>query len=243
MADRFYQPYRHSERPWQVVGGFVLSICIHLILLLLLSQMHLSDVEPSHPIALVEVELVHMATAQELLQEDTGSEQVASKNEIQKEKPIEQEKAATIKQQTPQAKLAKKAAKKKLKPHVVKKIVHSSELLTHSLISTNTTVMKQTVVDHKEPLKQIRQQYLSHIMASIKAHKSYPYSARRRHIEGDIHVSFVLDTLGQMHKLHITGGSSVLRLATQQAIDDALPFPLPPQENIHSQFVMQYRLK
>jgi len=242
MADTMYQPYSRSEQPWKVVGGFILSICIHVILLLQLSQIHVSDTKIPHQMTFVEVELVHMATAQEVPQEDTKPEQSEPKEDIQEEAPIEQEKPKPIKKEAPQPKIVKKVMKKKTKPQIVKKVVRTPELPTSSHAPANTSVIKQASPANKEQLKQMRQQYLSLIISMIKAHKSYPYSARRRHIEGDIQVSFIVDTKGQIRELHITGGSSVLRFATQQAIEDAQPFPQPPQQNIRSQFIMQYQL-
>jgi protein TonB len=244
MADTMYQPYSRPEQPRKIAGGFILSICIHIVLLLQLSQMHLSDAEAPHQMTFVEVELVHMATAQEVVQEDIKSEQPEPEQDIQQEEAaVEQEKPKPIKQKAPQPKIVKKVVKKNRKPHVVKKVTHTAELVTSSHAPINAAVIKQSTAASQKQLKQARQQYLSRIMSMIKAHKSYPYSARRRHIEGDIQVSFLIDSKGNTRDLHITGGSSALRSATRQAIEDAQPFPQPPQQSIRSQFIMQYQLK
>jgi protein TonB len=237
-----YPPYSHQKQPWYFTSGFLLSIGIHIVLLLQLSHLSLPDAETPHQVKFVEVELIHMATAQELPHEE-GLEPTEDKPDIQEEPPVEQVKPQTTQKKVPKPKKAKKIVKKSPKPHVVKKIVHTPQLLTNTHAPTNTTTQKQTPSVNQEQLKYIRQQYLSHIMSMIKAHKSYPYSARRRHIEGDIHVSFSIDARGNIRDLDITGASSVLRSATKQAIEDALPFPQPPQQGMHSQFMMQYRLK
>jgi len=223
MVDKFYQPCHHPEQRWYISVSLMLSIGIHALVFWQWASMPISDVKASHQLAFVEVALLDVATAQELPQKD-----------IQKEPLLEKKDSKVSKPQAPTLKPSKKVLKGK-RSHVVKHAVHSSDLVKKRLSN-------HALAQNKATLEHMQQQYLSRIMASIQAHKSYPYSARRRHIEGDIHVSFVVDKLGQLHNLHITGGSAVLRLATQKAIDEAQPFPVPPQGSIRSQFKVQYRL-
>lgn len=236
-----YPPYGHQKQPWYFTSGFLLSIGIHIVLLLQLSHINLPDAETPHQVTFVEVELVHMAEAQEIPQKES-SEAVEDEPNIQEKSPVEQVKPKPTPKKVTKPKIIKKVVKKKPKPHVMKKVVHTPQLVTSRHAPTNTSLIKQMPSVNQEQLKQVRQQYLSRIMSMIKAHKSYPYSARRRHIEGDIQVSFLIDSQGNIRDLHITGGSSALRSATRQAIEDAQPFPQPPQQSIRSQFIMQYQL-
>ncbi|MDQ6956947.1 MAG: energy transducer TonB [Mariprofundaceae bacterium] len=234
--------YGHQKQSWHFAGGFLLSIGIHAVLLLQLSQMNLADAEIPHQLTFVEVELVHMAAAQEVPQ-DTSPEISEPENNVQEEPKL-------VKKEMPQPKVVKKpvkkVVKKKVKPQSVEKPVHTSKLITNNSVSTNTTVKAQFPSNHQVQLKQLKQHYLSRILSKIQSHKNYPYSARRRHIEGDVHVSFMVDAQGHISGLHLTGGSSALRLSTRRAIEDSLPFPVPSailSQSMHSQFVMQYRLK
>lgn len=240
-----HSPYSHQEQPWYIASGFLLSISIHVVLLLQLSHINLPDAEAPHQVTFVEVELVHMAIAQEISQ-DTSTEALDPKNNIQKEAVLEPEKTKLIKQEVVKPKVVKKLVKKKIEPHVAKETNFSPKLIANSSASTHIAVKVQRPSGNQAQLKQMRQQYLSRIMSIIKSHKRYPYSARRRHIEGDVRVSFVMDGHGNISALDISGGSSALRLSTRLAIEESLPFPVALEllsQPIHPQFVMQYRLK
>jgi len=241
--------YGHQKQSWHFAGGFLLSIGIHAVLLLQLSQMNLADAELPHQLTFVEVELVHMATAQEMPQ-DIKEEPPEPENNVQEEPSIEQEKPKLVKEEMPQPKVVKKpvkkVVKKKNKPQIIEKSVNVSKPIGSSNTHTNTAVKIQAPSNNQAQLKQLKQQYLSRILSMIQSHKHYPYSARRRHIEGDVQVSFMIGRQGQISDLHITGGSSALRSSTRLAIEDSLPFPVPSAilpQSMHSQFVMQYRLK
>lgn len=235
----------HQKQSWHFAGGFFLSIGIHAVLLLQLSQMNLADAELPHQLTFVEVELVHMATAQEVPQ-DVNPVEAELENNVQEEPLVEPEEPKLVKKEIPQPKVVKKPVKKVVKPRVIEKTVHMPKLIASSTVSTNTAIKVQTLSNNQAQLKQLKQQYLSRILSMIQSHKNYPYSARRRHIEGDVQVSFMVDTQGQISGLHMTGGSSALRSSTRRAIEDSLPFPVPSKilsQSIHSKFVMQYRLK
>jgi len=240
---------------WYFAGGLFLSICMHTILLLQLSQMNLADAEIPHQLTVVEVELLHTTTKK--VPKEITPEPPEPENHVQKESSIEREEPKPVKKEVPKPELQKKPVKKttrktiqkkikhQIKPHAVKKASHAPELSSSS-IATQTTIKAQPSPHNQAQLKQIKQQYLSRILFMIQSHKHYPYSARRRHIEGDIQVSFLVDKQGHISDLHITGGSSVLRSSTRLAIEDSLPFPMPSRlllQPMHSRFIMQYRLK
>lgn len=89
-----------------------------------------------------------------------------------------------------------------------------------------------------------RESYLAHLLEHIDAHKFYPRSARRRGQEGRIEVAFQLTGDGSIRDLRLSGGSRVLRKAAEQAIQRALPLPLPPEAiGLHQvRFDMEYRI-
>ena len=243
---------RHDQQqPWYFAAGFILSIGMHVVLLAQLSQMHVADAEIPHQLRLVEVELLH-TKAKKVLQEIKAEPQ-APEHDAKKEPPIAPEKPEPVKKERPKAEKVKKPVRKllkqktapKIQPHTVQKVSHAP-ILKKSTIDTKTTAKTAPPPHNQVPLKQIKQDYLSRILSMIQSHKHYPYSARRRHLEGDIHVSFLVDQHGHISDLHMTGGSSVLRSSTRLAIEDALPFPVPSRllsQPMHSQFIMQYRLK
>ncbi len=97
-----------------------------------------------------------------------------------------------------------------------------------------------------ELLSQTRQTYQALLLRHIEVHKIYPKAARRRKIEGKIQISFTLFADGSIKHLQINGKRSMLKKASRQAIDGALPMPRPPGEltlPIKIQFTMNYFLK
>jgi len=71
--------------------------------------------------------------------------------------------------------------------------------------------------------------YLESIAAHLDKHKFYPRSARRRHIEGDVKVSFDLLQDGNILNLKIMSGHSALQKATSESINSSLPMPPRPE--------------
>jgi len=75
-----------------------------------------------------------------------------------------------------------------------------------------------------------KQRYKSQLMAHIEAHKYYPSAARKRAIEGDVLVSFVLSPEGEVKDIAVKGGPRMLRKAAKKAVQAALPFPTPDKK-------------
>ncbi|MCW9012155.1 MAG: energy transducer TonB [Gammaproteobacteria bacterium] len=77
-------------------------------------------------------------------------------------------------------------------------------------------------------LKQQQQVYIQQLLSHIESHKFYPRSARQRGVEGKIKVSFTLQVNGKIKNMQLEGGARVLQEATRQAMQNAVPLPLPP---------------
>jgi protein TonB len=91
-----------------------------------------------------------------------------------------------------------------------------------------------------------QKRYLANLLTSIESHKHYPRAARQRRMEGEVQISFKLLTSGAIADIQITGASKPLRVATEKALQRALPLPPPPagmQLPFPVQFRMQYRLE
>lgn len=84
-------------------------------------------------------------------------------------------------------------------------------------------------VDDPALLEQTKNEYLRRLMAHIESHKHYPRAARRRGIEGEVAVSLRLLPGGGVADVAVAQGHRILRRAVEQAIDEALPMPEPPQ--------------
>ncbi|MEJ2345597.1 MAG: TonB family protein [Gammaproteobacteria bacterium] len=77
-------------------------------------------------------------------------------------------------------------------------------------------------------VQKARQAYLVRLLAHIEAHKRYPRAARRRGIEGRVHVAFRLLDGGNVAQLQATGARHLLRKEAAKAVRDAVPLPPPP---------------
>ncbi len=93
-----------------------------------------------------------------------------------------------------------------------------------------------------------KKQYLELIAAHLDKHKFYPRSARRRHIGGDVKVSFDLMKDGNILNLKVFSGHSVLQEATLESVNSALPMPQRPESlmtlnTIKIEYTMQYAIK
>ena len=72
------------------------------------------------------------------------------------------------------------------------------------------------------------QRYLTEVMAHIEQHKWYPKAARRRGIEGEVHISFKLLPDGSTYQLVVEDGPTLLLAAARKAVEKAMPMPTPP---------------
>ncbi len=110
------------------------------------------------------------------------------------------------------------------------------------------TVSASPVIAKADPrlIQQTRTSYLSLLMRHIEARKHYPRVARKRKIEGNILVSFTLLPGGKIKNLQVIGKRSILKKASKDAVNYALPLPLPPKElslPMEIKFKMNYFLR
>ncbi|WP_157819217.1 energy transducer TonB [Mariprofundus aestuarium] len=95
-------------------------------------------------------------------------------------------------------------------------------------------------------IKRETQRYLSEVMAHIEQHKWYPKAARRRGIEGEVHISFKLLPDGSTHQLVVEDGPTMLVAAARKAVEKSMPMPTPPAMidcPLECEFRMRFNLK
>lgn len=159
---------------------------------------------------------------------------------VQKVEPVKPKKIVTKKASKP---LKKKIEKKpKLEPKPEPEPVKVEKKLVQA------TPQSQGQLSNNKPalLMNKKRAYMQELLAHIENFKFYPRSARSRGIEGDIQVLFELMADGSIRALKVAGGRSVLQRATQQAVQKAVPLPLPPLELSvprKVEFTIQYRLQ
>ncbi|MDT8376825.1 MAG: TonB family protein, partial [Mariprofundaceae bacterium] len=110
--------------------------------------------------------------------------------------------------------------------------------------------MQQAASAHAESTPQINEgviqreteRYLSSVMAHIEKHKWYPKAARRRGIEGEISVRFMLLPDGSAVGVVAENGPPLLVSAARQAVETAVPLPKPPA-TVHCPLECEFRMR
>ncbi|ATX82356.1 outer membrane transport energization protein TonB [Mariprofundus ferrinatatus] len=113
-----------------------------------------------------------------------------------------------------------------------------------------TAVLQQAVAEASQAAPQInegviqleKERYLADVMARIEEHKWYPKAARRRGIEGEVNVRFVLFPDGSARQLMVDNGPLLLLSAAKEAVERAVPLPKPPS-NVHCPLECEFRMR
>ena len=82
-----------------------------------------------------------------------------------------------------------------------------------------------------------KQLFLNKIRATINANKKYPRVAKRRRIQGTVHVSFDILKDGTATNIHTSGASNILQKAVKKSIKKSFPTTIP--QIIESKFPMR----
>lgn len=121
---------------------------------------------------------------------------------------------------------------KKVEPKPVlakQKIEHNSRAVEQ--LNSPPGVKGEQVSDSSDGLLQReRQQYLYELLSHIESHKFYPRAARRRYLEGKVNISFMLRDDGDYEQLMLEGEQSILVEAARNALQSAIPLPVPPED-------------
>ena len=134
--------------------------------------------------------------------------------------------------------------KKNINPVLEKE--RSDELIEQKVTEVVPSAQGQLSEAGLDVLKENKELFMQQLLAHIESNKFYPRSARSRGIQGDVLVSFALLANGEIQSLHVSGGHRVLQSATKQAVNNAIPLPLPPSgfsTPYKVQFVLTYRLR
>jgi len=159
--------------------------------------------------------------------------------EVVPEKPPEKKKVKPV--TDPVKKVVKKKVRKKVfKP--VQEVVQEKISEPEPVVMAAAPVAATAVPQIDEGLiKRETERYLTEVMAHIEQHKWYPKAARRRGIEGEVHVRFTLQPDGTAKQLVVENGPSVLLAAARKAVEKAVPMPMPPK-SIHCPIECEFRM-
>ncbi len=79
----------------------------------------------------------------------------------------------------------------------------------------------------KVDLNAHKRAFLKSVRGSIYANKQYPAIAKRRNIQGTVHVVFDIDKSGQISNIRTSGASKILQKAARKSILKSSPFNVP----------------
>ena len=161
---------------------------------------------------------------------------------LDKPRPIKKQRTRTV-EKTETKKVLVKPIKKK-------PVIQQAEPVEENEAARQLTSLPQVqgqLVSHSSEglLQRKRQQYLQKLLSHIESFKYYPRAARRRSLEGNVKISFVLRDDGFYEQLMLDGEQTALVKATQQALESAMPLPVPPRNIDMSrqiEFTMAYSL-
>jgi periplasmic protein TonB len=162
-------------------------------------------------------------------------------------RPIERQQARPVKKVVAEPVQSKPV---ETKPTEEKPIIRQTESLEKiepiSQVAVQEHVQGRQVSDSSEKLlQQERQQYLQQLMSHIESFKYYPRAARKRSLEGEVKVSFILLDDGSYKQLSLDGRHSALVKASRVAMELATPLPVPPNDMAipgQIDFTMSYSL-
>lgn len=104
----------------------------------------------------------------------------------------------------------------------------------------------QSQQDMEQLQAQRKRDYLGVLLAHIEKHKFYPRTARRRGLEGDVPIRFMMLSDNNIKILQANGSHAVLQQAAKEAVTSALPFPTPPVDlslPLMLEFSIRYQLR
>ena len=164
-----------------------------------------------------------------------------------KPKPIEKPKPTPVEKTITKPAESQPVVEEKIIEEIPEEI--TEEAIEEEQIETEQFVQNQPNNAPSDPafLVNEKKQYLETIAAHLDKHKFYPRSARRRHIEGGVKVSFDLLPDGNILNLKVFSGHSVLQKATSNSISSSLPMPHRPENllalnTMKIEYTMQYAL-
>jgi len=234
---------------WRGPASLLLAAAIHVVLLIQFGSLIKPDVPVVHRQELLQVELVNTAVANEAPKKVIPEPEKPTVNPApQPPTPVVKPKPAHVKKPVKHRRKIVRPAPSAQQTAKITRQVEPSPVQTPPMDSPPTIQQAVPVRDFRaeqDQLNRLRKQYLAAIMSAIEAHKIYPYSARRRHLQGNIDISFMIDSSGQISDIRINGKFSTLKASSMDALQDSRPFPPLPKEMttpIRFHCIMKYQL-
>jgi protein TonB len=93
------------------------------------------------------------------------------------------------------------------------------------------------------PRAPAKRDYLALVLGLLEANKIYPLSARKRGLEGEVALSFVIEEDGKVRTVAASGAHAFLLDAARESVRRASPFPPPEGGGFEARLTIVYRLE
>lgn len=138
----------------------------------------------------------------------------------------------TVKKPEPKKiKEIKKAVVKKetIKKPVQKKIQNNN--ISKNILKQKKKIIEEQIKQNLNKQKDIdKKVYLTKLKETISKNKSYPRSAIRRELEGDVKISLTISPNGELLSFKIVEGNRIFKKSIQKSVQKS--FPLKPKKDI-----------
>lgn len=151
-----------------------------------------------------------------------------------KPEPLKKEQKKVVKKPLPKKELpVEKALKQEIVPvekpepqEVVEEIVESEQEVAQEeqLLPQEVIQKTQTQTQEKEDDLKARQDlFLAHLVERINSNKTYPNTARRRAVEGDVKMAFHIVADGSVENIEMLSGKKIFKKSAYEAIAKSFP--------------------
>ena len=158
-----------------------------------------------------------------------------------------------VKKKTEPKKIVQKPKPKPIVKEIVKKEpIEKPKEVVKEVVEQEIVqeVVQEEVVDNQEMQRQMQQmmvlkekeleRFTQYLIKKINENKHYPMTARRREIEGDVDVKFVVMADGEVMGIEVLEGKRIFRKPTYRAIKDSFPVDV---SNTVLEFPHEFQIK
>ena len=183
-----------------------------------------------------------------------------TKNIEQKTSKVVQKKHLKPKPKKTKKIIRKKVIKKKevivQKKELLKQVIQKAVVVAPIRVEASPTLTNNKEVELKK-LKLAREQeaaellkkqniFLAQLKEAINSNKTYPNTARRRNIQGDVKVKFSILSTGDVQKIEVIKGRSIFKRSVHEAIENSFPiavgktlFSFPKEFHVTLNYVLK----
>jgi len=178
------------------------------------------------------------------IKKEPKKEVIVKKEAIKKiEKPKEPVKKVVHKPK----KIQKQTPKKEIVKHTPTPKQQTAQVLqratTTKVAKKETPNLVQQKLDNQKELE-AKNRYLANVKKIIENNKFYPNSAKRRGLESNIPIKFLISKDGTISNIEILGGKKIFHKSVKQTLENS--FPIDPKgvlkESIEVSLVLKYNL-